>query len=354
MAPRPSDSTFFVFNRFPLDIGLRVFAECSPIDLARLQSTSKSIRSIIIKHPRVWKRASLNLARGQCPPLPLCPQIDATGNFSQAAYAFFIFGGGPCTLCLKPTNHLPSLFLFRFRACSSACETQLRLGAITVDWGKVHQNLIFGPWLLRFPQTEVSGEVFYALDPREVQRATQEWDNAVAVSAGLDPPYPTTAPLRTTKELDLEYAKRQRCRPLLTQNARELNQWARLYHEERRVAYQRNLAFLKAIARFECVKLSLLLKSPAFLSVFTAFNRDLEPMTFSIWIEHRAAVLVEIKMFANKNASSRPEAARSPKSLSLPPSTGCRKCPNSQRVYSKQGLLDHERDKHSKRKNVPI
>ncbi|KAF7297600.1 hypothetical protein MKEN_01382800 [Mycena kentingensis (nom. inval.)] len=129
--PRPkkllaAPPSFNVFGDLPLDVGLRIFRLCSPFDLVQLAATSKSNRTLIQAHKYLWESAHDNIARGKCPRLPTRPVVETSGNYSQEAYVLWVFGGGFCSLCSKPTGtSLPYKCLFHFRPCSTTCQNIL-------------------------------------------------------------------------------------------------------------------------------------------------------------------------------------------------------------------------------------
>ncbi|KAF7317208.1 hypothetical protein HMN09_00455800 [Mycena chlorophos] len=352
-------STFFVFNEFPLDVGLAILSHCSPFDLVQLAATAKSTRGLLFKNEHLFDDARYNVARGRCPP---------------TAYALFIFGESPCSICSKPTHHIPSDFHFRFRACSKNCQGKLR-SLLTVDRSRP-SGLHIPDWRSGLPLVaeEDAYGLIYMVERRAAQRAMDEHEDALAVTYGHPRPHGFMFRRRNIEELQLEYAKRINDTAKLAANARQLKQWATSYLDERLLIRHRNLHFLKMVAGVENVRLSRMLEYPVLQKVFCAFNRDLALITYSVWIEHRTETLTFIAS-RHKGGKTRkdipcPYCARSftvdglsvhvvakhqdidPDTLAVKPASmdgklHCRDCPRSTRVYTEQALADHRRDKHS-------
>ncbi|KAJ7490239.1 hypothetical protein B0H11DRAFT_1912245 [Mycena galericulata] len=77
------------FSSFPLDIVLEVMAWCGPKDLQQLRLVCRLLATLLAKNLYVWRLSRANLGLG----FPLPP---AARN--EAAFASYIFNGGPCTV----------------------------------------------------------------------------------------------------------------------------------------------------------------------------------------------------------------------------------------------------------------
>nr|GAT46007.1 predicted protein [Mycena chlorophos] len=347
-------STFFVFNEFPLDVGLAILSLCSPHDLAQLALTTRFMRDLILNNPSLFNRSWSNVARGKCPPVPACPTLEATRYYSQTAYALFIFGVRPC-----------SSFTFPRR--------------LFIDWARLHRvQRWWGDWLPRARHEHRPGHVYFKFDLQALRRATDERADASAVSKGLPRPYASSGTFRerTLLELDLECKKRARDLQKLVKNSQELVDWLSPYLEEKRGVRDHNLKFLRTIARFENVRLSHILECPALQAALSAFNRDLAYLTHTVWMEFREDALAcvasclsarKVEKTKQKGKIPCPHCARSftvdglsvhvvakhpdidPDTLAVKPASmdgklHCRDCPRSTRVYMEQALADHRRD----------
>ncbi|KAF7301965.1 Inositol-pentakisphosphate 2-kinase [Mycena indigotica] len=355
----------FPFNDLPRDIGILILEQCSPYDLVQLSATSKRLRKmILLKHVYLWNRARANLERsGISLTLPPCPQVPASGNFSETAYATFLFGGGMCTQCTKPTARLPCIFLFRSRACSRRCKLDI-ISNLAVDWIQIQDTTPWGRSLPKIPYQVVAGVVYYAFDWKAIQLARQEHDEAIARTCGAAPTPPKLFRSRTRHQLEEEYTKREQSVPILLQNAEQLNLWAAEYCDEQRRVYYRNLKFLQRVVKLADPKISAsqVIKSQVFGLIFSAFNRDLQDITLTVWQHHCSAVMTELKpsfkiacpyckrlihidglhihVVAKHNDIDKVR-------LSTPSGKlACFECPNSGRVFTEKGLSDHRRTKH--------
>ncbi|KAF7311990.1 hypothetical protein MIND_00210800 [Mycena indigotica] len=358
-------------DQIPLDIVIFILQHCSPFDLAQLSLATKSFRRILTGHPSLWKHAQLQTSRGTCPLLPECPPE----SFTHEAYAAFIFGGGHCSHCSKLTNHLPFLSLFRFRSCSQQCKSALMSEErMFTDWGDINQTAFWSPWLPHF-HSQVLGKTYRVYDRQAIALAWRELQDATAFTAGLARPFPNEFPARSTDELGLIHAKREQALASLTLNAQLVTEWAEHYLVEKRRMRETNLAFIKLVANCDNVSVRQVLECSGFQRIFAAFNRDLEKLTFTVWMEHRYAVLTEIngirfgrqkalvdqvecphcqQSFGVEALSVHTVAKHSdvdPDLLPIRPpfmmgKKHCRDCPKSDRVYTGQGLRAHQRAKH--------
>ncbi|KAJ7051178.1 hypothetical protein C8F01DRAFT_1176099 [Mycena amicta] len=313
-------ASFFVFNHFPVDIGLLILGNCSPYDLAQLTLTSGRLRALI---PKVWNDAYNNLARGACPRLPTCPEVEASGNYSHGAYASWIFGGGLCTYCSKPTSDLPCDFLFRCRACSvrgRVLETFFNPNVRStniIDAPKKYETHPFSKWIPR--RLVPSHGTSFIYSRLLLKKAGRELEQAVNPNSNI-----AEFRQRTVTELKEEYAKRERSRPALEQNAQDLMQWNELYLTEKEVVEHTNRKFIQVVCVAESVKLQQLLRCPTMKTVLAVFSRDLTLITLTVWMEHRVIILAELEDLIHANATRNKV-----------------KCPYCDRLVKIVGISDH-------------
>ncbi|KAJ7609652.1 hypothetical protein FB45DRAFT_1123916 [Roridomyces roridus] len=265
-----------VCSELPLDICLNIFGFCSPFDLAQLSLASKFLRAFSQRNNHLWNFAFLNICRGQCPPLPPPPIVEASGNYSPEACALWIFGGGLCT---------------------SKCKGELLFQGNALWHDKKHQCR--NEWLPREAYTLDGPELVYRYSLRAVERAQSERVQATAVSFGSSWRHPERIPVRNTEQLDLECVLRARDRLPIAQNARELRIWQKLYFDEKDIVERANLLFIKSMSMAEREKVQGVLRCPAALGVFKAFNRDLELITTTVWAQIRALTLSQLEYMEN-------------------------------------------------------
>ncbi|KAF7297601.1 hypothetical protein MKEN_01382900 [Mycena kentingensis (nom. inval.)] len=367
LAAAPS---FHLFGDLPLDVGLRVFSHCSPFDLVQLAATSKSNRKLILTHENLWESAHSNLARGECPRLPTRPVIETSGNFSQEAYVLWVFGGGLCSQCSKPITSIPLYFIFHFRSCSAGCRKILMS----------RQHLYFCPpvefdalphtnGLPRLASEDPStGTMLYA-SLKSVKNAQHEANAATQITTfnnvslrGHRPPTFCTFKPRTLTELEEEVFRRQRSRLAIEKNASDLQTWRDLYLRQQAVVVKENDDFIKDVAREEHIKGSRLQRTPTLKRLKEAFERDLEPLTWSVWIQNRTQILKEIDATPKGKVlcqfcqlafqhddlprhvlECRMNVGRYPELRKFP----CAQCPRSTRRYTTKGLEQHELNEHA-------
>ncbi|KAJ6552006.1 hypothetical protein DFH09DRAFT_1086127 [Mycena vulgaris] len=231
---------FLVFNRFPKDVGLA------------LSLTSRFLRSFISANKYLWTAGRFNLARRKSPRLPAPPVVEANGNYSQSAYAFWVFGGGPCTVGF-PMYHLAFSFststvVFRMNQFAAS------ILVWRVDKTKKYDDFSWGKWLPRGQQVHQALNLqitYYVYSRRATDHAERERQQAIGVDAGNSRRDPLGFPRRTVQQLNAECALRQQARDALAKNACELDIWQQAYFAERVVVSQKNFEFLKLMSTVE-------------------------------------------------------------------------------------------------------
>ncbi|KAF7297603.1 hypothetical protein MKEN_01383100 [Mycena kentingensis (nom. inval.)] len=355
--------SFHVLGELPLDVGLGIFSLCSPFDLVQLAATSKSNRTLILTHESLWESAHNNLARGECPRLPTRPIVETSGNYSQEAYVLWVFGGGPCSQCSKPTTSLPFKFLFRFRACSTPCSR------ILMSRQHVHycspaefKALPYSIGLPHIAREEPSTEIYIYTSLKFVTNAKHEATAAKQFNnRGYRPPASSTFKRRSQAELDAEYTRRERSRPAVEKNADDLQTWRDLYNAQHAVVAAANNDFITRMAKEERVNPSRLGRTPTLKRLKHAFDRDLELLTPSVWSHNLSTIVDELgpKRVVCQHCGKTYDEDRLSAHLSdcqdaqLGTMFGwnkqkalCQQCPESRRLYTKDGLEDHRVAQH--------
>ncbi|KAJ7932048.1 hypothetical protein B0H13DRAFT_1956427 [Mycena leptocephala] len=282
--------SLFVFNKFPMDIGLAILEHCSPSDLVQLEIVSKGLRAFIRSNMHLWTAALGNVSRGECPGVPSLPVVEASGNYSQSAYALFIFGGGSCSWCSKWTELQPFQWIFRFRACSVS-QRLLSLGQYDDhSWGK---------WLPRMMRIQQSGDIIHVYSTRATKYATRELEQAFGVDRGNSRRDPLGFPCRTVAQLKEECAKRERSRPALHRNGLQLEEWQKRYVQQKSIVFCENFEFIKCVSAVENKKHQGILRCPTMARIFAAFNRDLALITETVWRENLPIIRAEFKYMVN-------------------------------------------------------
>lgn len=227
---------------------IQILEKCSPFDLVQLGLTSRFLRSFIAAHGHLWTAAQSNIVH-----LPPPPAVEASGNYSQSAYAVWLFAGGPCTVrefifrriicsrsqvCSESTVSQPFHFLFRFRACSVGqacapcqdptfltCSTTRRRArdfclrrfqpnftlphihsssnaSVFVDENRKYENFSWGKWLPRVERVLPGGVLTHAYSTLAIQNADRERQQAIGVDRGNSRRDPRGFPCRTSQHLD--------------------------------------------------------------------------------------------------------------------------------------------------------
>ncbi|KAF7297604.1 hypothetical protein MKEN_01383300 [Mycena kentingensis (nom. inval.)] len=332
--------SFHVFGDLPLDVGLGIFSLCSPFDLVQLAATSKSNRTLIQAHAYLWESAHV---------------IETSGNYSQEAYVLWVFGGGPCSHCAKPTTSLPFHFLFRFRACSSRCEKILMSEHLYFCSAGQFDALAYTKGLPRLTEVNPWMTTHYA-PLKAVKNAKHEANAATQITKfknfslrGHRPPAFCTFKRRTLPELE--------------ESANELQDWRDLYLAEFLVVSEANNAFVVKMAKDKQVKVTRLHDAPTMKQLVDAFNRDLELLTPHVWTQHAPKIFEELKdrpsgknrcTLCNRTVSSLGLEAHMFDShknqvsdMNTKGKAHCKDCPDSKRLYTREGLEEHRRVCHS-------
>ncbi|KAF7322362.1 hypothetical protein HMN09_00014100 [Mycena chlorophos] len=332
--------TLTIFNRFPVDVGLVIIESCSPHDIVQLRMTSKRLRNIIDRHSHVWTTARANLARGQCSSVPAPPEVTARGNYNEASYAFWLFGGGRCdsTICENAAKGLPVSFTLRLRACSKKCDDWIfDSGLIYCDFKHRYDATTWGLWLPRIP-FEDNGSKFFLYRRSAIRDAEDEVNQAIAVTNGAIFCM-GKFPLRTIDALTLEHRKRAESRVMLEKNAKQLVAWKIGYLAEKATVEDLNWACLKTFCATERISFNQLRHCPMTMALLEAFNRDLERITLTVWQQHRLVLRREYEtLFPDRVPTS------SLKKHNV-------ECPECGRPVKAAGLRDHVQARHSSRED---
>lgn len=112
-----------LFPMLPLELLAEILIQTnSPRDVLSVARTSKLLCSTLVCNPAadfIWRTI-----RKKCFPHAL---PDPTPNFSEAAYAAFVYDGGPCDVCKKDTKEFYASFAARIRLCRDLrCKKNIR------------------------------------------------------------------------------------------------------------------------------------------------------------------------------------------------------------------------------------
>ncbi|KAJ7622751.1 hypothetical protein DFH06DRAFT_1481996 [Mycena polygramma] len=198
---------------------------CSPFDLVQLRRMSKATRRVIEESPGHWISARKNLDN-----IPSPPVVSAAGQWSEAAYASFLFGKSACAVCARQTEGLPSSFALRFRCCSDTCRTKIESGFmchfkhwsfLAAAQAQSHDELELRQWL---PPQHRTG---FFVPESAVTANAAELDQAFRLTMGMAKRGDVLEYVaRTRDELKKEWARRHASWPLLLKNHSEVVQWA--------------------------------------------------------------------------------------------------------------------------------
>ncbi|KAJ7641658.1 hypothetical protein FB45DRAFT_1054120 [Roridomyces roridus] len=388
-------ATSLLFGKpLPLAVAFEIFSLCSPFDLAQISCTSKSLRAFIQPNRCLWESAYGNLSRGNCPQLPPPPLVESRANYSPLACASWLFGGGLCTVrlllaALKSISQfgtamldmdelstvpfslsLPRVFgqfyedlmtsIFLRLEQAKCREELLSDNSKWVDEKNDYLAFSWGNWLPRRFRTIVGARgLVYEYSHRAIKDAEAERKQAIAVDQGDSWRDPRGTRVRSSEELDTEWALRARDRAILSQHSAFLEVWHRFYLTEKVAVEKVNMSFIKRMCRAENIKGKDVLDCPAARSVIDAFSRDLTLLTTTTWTHIRrlddrikcelcSRLLRPDGLFFHLQDKHEgvevPNNSKAKQTRDRP----CPDCPHSsRRLFSEQGLQDHKMSRHS-------
>jgi hypothetical protein len=111
-----------LFPTLPLELLAEILIQAnSPRDVLSVARTSKLLCSTLVCNPAadfIWRTIRKNCLPHALP--------DPTPNFSEAAYAAFVYDGGSCDVCKKDTKEFYASFATRIRLCrDSRCKKNI-------------------------------------------------------------------------------------------------------------------------------------------------------------------------------------------------------------------------------------
>ncbi|KAF7298421.1 hypothetical protein MKEN_01367200 [Mycena kentingensis (nom. inval.)] len=315
-ATSSSPSSLASIGRLPLDVALevnlstlvpdststdpsppQVLKQCSLFDLAQLSLSSPDWKTFIDKNAFLWAVACQNFAVGSCAALPRRPDIqceDGAGKYSDLAYALWMFGGGKCSSCGKFTKrHLVS-YRLNWRSCSRDCTLAAKkkllywekdIDASQVDasrpWADVPAHTII--------QHENKSTREYSL--KSFVAVRDDWERASAAAWGMKP---LAEGAKSLGQLRAELSRRKSESLNLLQHSDAMHSWLAGYHTQRGTVYHLNLDFIRKVSISEKIRFKTMLRTPTLTAIFYAFNRDLEPLTDSVWKNIRKTIRSQV------------------------------------------------------------
>ncbi|KAJ7651096.1 hypothetical protein FB45DRAFT_889627 [Roridomyces roridus] len=172
------------------------------------------------------------------------------------------------------------------------------------DISRKRDNADWGKWLPR--ELSDDSEPFFCYSLMDVEDAKAEREQAESVDSG-EVRYDAEFPIRSGKELNKECRRRARSRKAIQENAASLLDWQKLYLAEHQRVSRLNADFIKK--KISKKKASRIKRTPTMCRLLFAFNRDLEPLTWtggifpqipvrppnipSVRVQNREAILAE-------------------------------------------------------------
>ncbi|KAJ7640274.1 hypothetical protein DFH06DRAFT_1477832 [Mycena polygramma] len=299
---------------------------CSPFDLVQLRRMSKATRRVIEESPGHWISARKNLDN-----IPSPPVVSAAGQWSEAAYASFLFGKSACAVCARQTGGLPSSFALRFRCCSDTCRTKIEKFVLLVKIGTLrltpngisgfmcnfrhwsflaaaqaqsHDELELRPWL---PPQHRTG---FFVPESAVTANVAELDQAFRLTMGMAKRGDALEYVaRTRDELKQEWARRHASWPLLLKNHLDLVQWAVKYCSpmvdivdpagkivRQESIHEINVARVRRFAESQGLSPEDTLATPTIQKYLKYFSRDKTPLFVSSLLLLKGSVFTDLEI----------------------------------------------------------
>ncbi|KAF7335808.1 hypothetical protein MVEN_02236800 [Mycena venus] len=221
----------------------------------------------------------------------------------------------------------------------ATCRKTLMSDGLYIDRSKKYDDHLWGRWLPRATQTSQGGEETYVYSARDIKSAKQEQQRAFRVDAGKSHPDDEGFPRRTVAQLQAECVKRERSRLTLHQNGAHLHEWQESYLQQKGIVRGINEDFIKRMSMTENRNVRKVLRCPTMARIFAAFNRDLTPLTHTVWINNWTAVFVELDSISNGVLPEGTVSASNDK-------VRCSYCP---RLIATKGMGNHVSAKHKDR-----
>ncbi|KDQ09009.1 hypothetical protein BOTBODRAFT_69394 [Botryobasidium botryosum FD-172 SS1] len=121
----------------PIELFTEIFFYLFPRDLLALARSCKRLFQVLVNPSAtlVWRRARVHLSH----PVP-----DPSSNWTEWAYAAFIFDGGPCAICKRHVGDPYTSFSLRVRVCArpAECSTKWKQTLKRVDSSLHESNFI--------------------------------------------------------------------------------------------------------------------------------------------------------------------------------------------------------------------
>ncbi|KAG1794196.1 uncharacterized protein HD556DRAFT_1371547 [Suillus plorans] len=130
-----------LFPTLPLELLAEILIQTnSPCDVLSVARTSKLLCSTLVCNTAadfIWRTIRKNCLPHALP--------DPTPNFSEAAYAAFVYDGGPCDACKEDTKEFYASFATRLRLCrNTRCRTGIRkhlMDVTTIFKGRAREEI---------------------------------------------------------------------------------------------------------------------------------------------------------------------------------------------------------------------
>lgn len=261
-----------LFPTLPLELLAEILIQTnSPRDVLSVARTSKLLCSTLVCNPAadfIWRTIRKN-----CLPHPL---PDPTPNFSEAAYAAFVYDGGPCDACKEDTKEFYASFAIRFRLCRNLrCRMGIRkhlMDVTTIFKGRAREEI----WVPYMESTHCFDPILGNAWPENptILMKKSDWERFradYAAFSALSPP-PSEALQKACTDQIAKF-------PKVMELAVALQKWKSAYVTMHSTIKTKNEQWAKALAAQEGWNGPDLLSSQSYGSLHRHKNHVLEEVT---------------------------------------------------------------------------
>ncbi|KAG2131705.1 uncharacterized protein EDB93DRAFT_1177587 [Suillus bovinus] len=291
-----------LFPTLPLELLAEILIQTdSPRDVLSVARTSKLLCSTLVCNPAadfIWRTIRKN-----CLPYPL---PDPTPNFSEAAYAAFVYDGGPCDVCKRDTKEFYASFATRIRLCrDSRCKTNIRnhLTDVTTIFKGHARDEIWIPYVESTCCFDPSLDNAWPENPTILMKKS-EWERFradYAAFSALSPP-PSEALRKACTDQIAKF-------PKVMEFAVALQKWKCTYVTMHRTIKSKNEKWAKALAAREGWNEHDLLNSQSYGSLHRHKNYVLEEVTLRDFLPMKPLIEAQLLRMQTHRQNQENEAS---------------------------------------------
>ncbi|KAG2355419.1 hypothetical protein BDR07DRAFT_1426303 [Suillus spraguei] len=261
-----------LFPTLPLELLAEILIQTnSPRDVLSVARTSKFLCLTLVCNPAadfIWRTVRKNCLPHALP--------DPTPNFSEAAYAAFVYDGGSCDVCKRDTKEFYASFATRIRLCrDTRCKKDIRkylIDVTTIFKGHARDE-IWMPYVESTHCFDLNPDKEWPENPTVLMRKS-EWERFRADYAAFSAlsPLPSEELRKTCTDQIAKF-------PKVMELAVALQKWKCIYATMHHTIKTKNETWAKALAAREGWNEHDLFNSQSYGSLHRHNNHVLEEVT---------------------------------------------------------------------------